>query len=95
MDDTQRARVRELLELISRTVEANPGATAPTIRARARVKRKGGDMALALLLRGGFIEHRLLNAEETYHSVKPYRVSTETPRAAFGQTHAAGQGGSA
>ena len=30
-------RVRELLELVSRTVEANPGATAPTIRTRAHV----------------------------------------------------------
>ena len=58
MDDAQRARVRELLELVSRTVEANPGANAPTIRTRARVKRKAGDMALDLLLRGGFIEHR-------------------------------------
>jgi hypothetical protein len=95
MDDAQRARVRELLELVSRTVEANPGANAPTIRARARVKRKGGDTALDLLLRGGFIERRQINAEATYHSVKPYRVSSETPRAAFGQTHAARQGGNA
>ena len=95
MDDAQRGRVRELLELVSRTVEANPGANAPTIRARAHVKRKGGEMALALLLRGGFIEQRRVNAEETYHSVKPYRVSSETPRAAFGDTHAARQGGNA
>jgi hypothetical protein len=51
MDDAQRARVRELLELVSRTVEANPGANAPTIRTRAGVKRRGGDMGLALLLR--------------------------------------------
>jgi hypothetical protein len=95
MDDAQRARVRELLELVSRTVEANPGANAPAIRARARVKRKGGEMALTLLLRGGFVEQRRVNAEETYHSVKPYRVSSETPRAAFGDTHAARQGGNA
>jgi hypothetical protein len=94
MDDAQRARVRDLLELVSRTVEANPGATAPTIRARARLKRQGGDMALDLLVRGGFIEHQLVNAEETYHSVKPYRVSNETPRASFGHTHASRQGGS-
>ena len=93
MDDAQRARVRELLELVSRTVEANPGANAPTIRTRARVKRQGGDMALNLLLRGGFIEQRRVNAEETYHSVKPYRVSNETPHAAFGETHASRQGG--
>lgn len=94
MDDAQRARVRELLELVSRTVEANPGANAPTIRTRAHVKRQGGDMALDLLVRGGFIERRSVNAEESYHSVKPYRVSNETPKAAFGKTHASGQGGS-
>jgi hypothetical protein len=94
MDDAQRARVRELLELVSRTVEANPGASAPAIRTRARVKRQGGDMALDLLVRGGFIERRSINAEETYHSVKAYRVSNETPKAAFGVTHASGQGGS-
>jgi glycine/serine hydroxymethyltransferase len=94
MDDAQRARVRELLELVSRTVEANPGASAPAIRTRARVKRKAGDMALDLLLRGGFIKHRRVNAEETYRSVKPYRVSNETPKASFGATHASGQGGS-
>lgn len=93
MDDAQRARVRELLELVSRTVEGNPGANAPTIRTRARVKRRGGDMALELLLRGGFIEQRLVNAEETYHSVTPYRVSNETPKATFGETHASRQGG--
>ena len=93
MDDAQRARVRELLELVSRTVEANPGANAPTVRTRAHVKRQGGDMALDLLVRGGFIERRSVNAEETYHSVKPYRVSNETPRATFGTTHASRQGG--
>jgi hypothetical protein len=93
MDDAQRARVRELLELVSRTVEGNPGANAPTIRTRARVKRRGGDMALDLLLRGGFIERQRVNAQDTYRSVKPYRVSNETPRAAFGETHASRQGG--
>jgi glycine/serine hydroxymethyltransferase len=94
MDDAQRARVGELLELVSRTVEANPGASAPTIRTRAHVKRQGGHMALDLLAQGGFIERRRVNAEDTYHSVKPYRVSTETPKASFGATHASGQGGS-
>jgi hypothetical protein len=93
MDDAQRARVRELLELVSRAVEANPGANAPTIRARARVKRQGGDMALNLLLRGGFIEQRRVDAEEKYYSIKPYRISSETPRAGFGETHASRQGG--
>jgi hypothetical protein len=93
MDDAQRARVRELLELVSRAVEANPGASAPTVRTRAHVKRQGGDMALDLLVRGGFIERRRVNAEDTYRSVKPYRVSNETPRATFGTTHASRQGG--
>jgi len=92
MTDEQRERVRDLLQLVSRTIEANPSSTAPTIRTRAQVKRKEGDMAIGLLLRGGFIE-RSVGAEETYRSAKPYRVSNEAPRAAFGDTHAAGQGG--
>jgi hypothetical protein len=93
MTDGQRARVRDLLELVSRTVEANPDVNAPTIRTRAHVKRKDGDTALGLLLRGGFVERRRVNADETYRSVKPYRVSNEAPRAAFAKTHSAGQGG--
>ena len=51
-------------------------------------------MALDLLVRGAFVERRSVNAEETYRSIKPYRVSNETPKAAFGATHASGQGGS-
>jgi hypothetical protein len=93
LTDEQRAGVRDLLQLVSRTIEANPNATAPTIRTRAHVKRKEGDMAIGLLLRGGFIEQQRVNAEETYRSVKPYRVSNEAPRAAFAKTHAAAQGG--
>jgi hypothetical protein len=93
MTDEQRAGVRDLLQLVSRTIEANPDVGSPTIRARARVKRQQGEMAIGLLLRGGFIEQRRVNAQETYRSVKPYRVSNETPRAAFGKTHATGQGG--
>src|SRR5438128_362855 len=93
MSDEQRAGVRDLLQLVSRTIEANPSATAPTIRTRAHVKRKEGEMAIGLLLRGGFIEQRRVDAQETYSSVKPYRVSNEAPRAAFAKTHAARQGG--
>jgi hypothetical protein len=93
LTDEQRAGVRDLLQLVSRTIEANPNATAPTIRARAHVKRREGDMAIALLLRGGFIEQQRVNAEDTFRSVKPYRVSNEAPRPTFGTTHATGQGG--
>jgi hypothetical protein len=93
MTDEQRAGVRDLLQLVSRTIEANPAATAPTIRTRAHVKRKEGDMAIGLLLRGGFIEQRRADAQETYRSVKPYRVSNEAPRPSFGTSHATGQGG--
>lgn|GEM_PF-5399267 len=93
LTDEQRAGVRDLLQLVSRTIEANPSATAPVIRARAHVKRREGDMAIGLLLRGGFIEQQRVNAEDTFRSVKPYRVSNEAPRPAFGTTHATGQGG--
>jgi hypothetical protein len=87
------ARARELLELVSRTVESHPGATAPTIRTRAHVSRANGDRALDLLTRSGFIERRTVNAEHAYTSVKPYRVSNEAPRAGFAATHATRQGG--
>jgi hypothetical protein len=93
MTDEQRGAMRDLLERVSHSVESNPGANAPTIRARAGVKRKDGDLALDLLLRGGFIVREQLDADVVYRSVKPYRVSNETPRAAFASTHAAQQGG--
>jgi hypothetical protein len=94
MDAAELARARELLELVSRVVEANPGANAPTIRNRARLSRAQGDKAIELLDRSGFIARRRVNAEDLYSSVKPYRVSNETPGASFGATHATGQGGS-
>lgn len=86
-------RSREILELVSRTVEANPDADAPTIRVRARVKRQTGDKALDLLERAGFVERRRVDAQDSYRSVHPYRADIEAPRTAFGETHAAGQGG--
>jgi predicted transcriptional regulator len=87
------ARARELLELVSRVVEAHPRATAPTIRTRAHVSRANGDRALELLTRSGFIERRTINAQDTYTSVKPYRVSNQAPRAGFADTHAIREGG--
>ena len=93
MDDAQRAKARELLETVSRAVEANPGADARTIRARAHLSRSAGDKALELLHRSGFVKRERVNAEDTYRSVNPYRVSNEAPRSAFGDTHAAQGGG--
>jgi hypothetical protein len=87
MTDAQHAKVRDLLELVSRTVETNPGATAPTVRMRAKLSRRTGDKALELLLRSGFLERRRVDAQDTYRSVRPYRVSNEAPRAAYGDTH--------
>ncbi len=87
-------RARELLELMSRTVEANPGADARTLRARAGVKRVNGDKALKLLERAGFIERKpVSSAQDTYRSLKPYRASVEAPRTAFAKTHSVGEGG--
>jgi hypothetical protein len=86
-------RAREILELVSRAVEANPGADARTLRVRARVKRPIGDEALELLERAGFIERRRLDAQDTYRSLRPYRASVEAPRVSFAATHAVGQGG--
>jgi DNA-binding IclR family transcriptional regulator len=87
------ARARDLLELVSRVVESNPGASAPAIRVRAGVTRASGDKALELLTRSGFIERRTHNGQDAFYSVKPYRVSTEAPRAGFADTHATRQGG--
>jgi hypothetical protein len=93
MTDQQRAAVRELLERMSQTVERHPDLNAPALRARAGLKRRDGDMALDLLVRGGFVERRRVNAEDVYTSTRPYRVSNEAPKAAFAKTHAAQQGG--
>jgi hypothetical protein len=92
-DNDSLARARDLLQLVSRTVESNPGATAPMVRIRAGVTRANGDKALALLSRSGFIERRTVDGEDGYYSVKPYRVSNEAPRAGFAKTHATRQGG--
>ncbi|HEV2980256.1 MAG TPA: hypothetical protein VGX51_02390 [Solirubrobacteraceae bacterium] len=87
------ARARDLLELVSRVVESKPGASAPAVRIRAGVTRANGDKALELLTRSGFIERRRRDGEDGYYSVKPYRVSSEAPRAGFAKTHATRQGG--
>lgn len=87
------AAQRELLERMSRTVEANPDADARTIRKRAGVSRQVGDAFLEMLLKAGFLERKQVNAEWRYRSVKPYRLSVETPRAEFGATHSTRQGG--
>jgi hypothetical protein len=92
-DNDRAARARELLQAVSRIVEDHPGLTAPAVRLRARLKRHDGDRALELLERSGFIERRRADAEDTYYSVRPYRVSNEAPRATFADTHAARQGG--
>lgn len=86
-------RARELLELMSRTIEANPGADARTLRVRAGVKRVIGDKALELLERAGFIERKQISAQDTYRSLKPYRASIEAPRTAFAKTHSVREGG--
>jgi hypothetical protein len=84
---------RTALEGISRVVEANPGADARTIRVRAGVSRERGDAVLARLLSDGFIERRLVNADWSYTSVRPYRANAEGPRVAFGSSHSTREGG--
>lgn len=84
---------REMLERLSRAVEANPGADERTIRKRAGVTRQVGDAFLDLLLRAGFIARERVNAEWQYKSVKPYRVSAQAPRPKFGSSHSTRQGG--
>jgi hypothetical protein len=86
-------RARELLELMSRTVEAHPGADARTLRVRAGVKRVNGDKALELLERAGFVERKTIQAQDTYRSLKPYRASVEAPRTTFAKTYSVGEGG--
>jgi hypothetical protein len=87
-------RARELLELMSRTVEAHPGADARTLRVRAGVKRLASDKALELLERAGFIERKqAVSTPDSYTSLKPYRASVEAPRTAFAKTYSVRQGG--
>jgi hypothetical protein len=76
------------LELVSRTVETNPDAGSPVVRARAQVSRRTGNEALELLLRAGFIERRHVNGDDSYRSVRPYRASVEAPQAWLAETHA-------
>jgi hypothetical protein len=75
------------LELASRTVETNPDAGSPVVRARAQVSRRTGNEALELLLRAGFIERRRVTGGDAYHSVRPYRASVEAPHAWLAETH--------
>jgi predicted transcriptional regulator len=93
MDEKKLGRLRSLMEVLSRVVEANAGASAPAIRKRANLSRATGYAVLGLLEKGGFVERRHANADVTFRSVRPYRVSNEAPQATFGATHATGQGG--
>ena len=82
------SRAWEILELVSRTIEADPDAGAPAIRIRAHLSRRTGDEALELLLRAGFIRRGRVNGEDAYRSVRPYRASVEAPHASFADVHA-------
>lgn len=84
---------RLILERISRAIENHPDADERTIRKRAGVARKPGNEALELLLRAGFVERHMVNAEWHHRSVKPYRAESFAPRAGFSATHSTGQGG--
>ena len=94
MDEKQLRRVRDLMEAVSKVVEANAGANAPTIRKRANLSRATGDTVLGLLEKGRFVMRERVDADVVYRSVKPYRVVNEAPRAGFSATHATGRGGS-
>jgi hypothetical protein len=80
------SRAREILELVSRTIENGPDPGAATLRVRAHVSRRMGDEALELLLRAGFIERRRVDGGDVYCSVRPYRASVEAP--SFAEGHA-------
>jgi hypothetical protein len=82
------SRAREILELVSRTIETSPDAGSPVVRARAQVSGRTGNEALELLLRAGFIERRRVNGDDVYRSVRPYRASVEAPHDWLAATHA-------
>lgn len=84
------SRAREILELVSRAVEANPDAGSPVVRVRAHVSRRTGNEALELLLHAGFIQRRRVNGDDAYRSVRPYRASLEAPHAWLAEPHAVG-----
>jgi len=87
------AQVRAILERVSRVIEAAPGLDARSVRVRARVSRRTGDDALGLLMRANFLHREWREGDWRYASAVPYRADEQAPRAAFGVSHSAGQGG--
>lgn len=94
MSEESTSAARLLLERVSRAVEALPDQDERTIRKRAGVARQAGTQAFELLHRAGFLERRQVNAEWHYRSLKPYRAESFAPRATYGNTYSAKQGGS-
>jgi len=86
-------QVRTILERVSRVIEAAPGLDARSVRVRARVSRRTGDDALGLLMRASFLQRQWLDGDWHYTSAVPYRADEQGPKAAFGASHSAQQGG--
>jgi hypothetical protein len=94
MATEQAQRVREILERVSRVIEASSsGLSAREVRVRARVSRRTGDEALELLLRGRHLERQWDGGEWRYTSALEYRAADFAPRASFARSHAAAAGG--
>jgi hypothetical protein len=83
---------RQVLEAVSRAVEAHPRSEDRVIRHHAKVARKSGDAALKLLLDAGFIQREQEQGVWLYWSLKPYRAADFEKRT-FGATHSAAAGG--
>jgi len=92
MADAKEA-TRLVLERVSKVIEAHPDADNRMIRNRARITRRSGDQAIELLVKAGFVERELVNAEWHHRSVKPYRASAFAPKPDYGSTHSTGMGG--
>lgn len=74
------SRAEEVLESISRVVEASPGLEERAVGVRAGVRRrKNSEAALGWLLRHGFVERYRRAGEWRYQSVREYRAVAERP----------------
>jgi hypothetical protein len=93
MSEASTESTRLVLERVSKAIEAHPDADERTIRKRAGMTRRSGNEAIALLVRAGFVERHMVNAEWRHKSVKPYRAAAFAPRPDYSSSHSTGMGG--
>jgi hypothetical protein len=69
-----------VLERVSATIEASPGADSRTNRVRSGIPRRSVEVALQWLEREGYVDRDRAAAEWSYRVIKPYRAQRGTGR---------------